>query len=497
MKHSDNNTSTSPNPGFSAKHVLHEAKALLWLGTPIIISQLAQTAMGFVDTIMAGHYSPVALAAVAIGTSLWLPILLALSGTLMALTPIVAQAFGAKNYKGIAEDIEQGFWLALLMGGVMALALWHSSIIFHWIGAESAVIEQATGYVRAVAWGMPAAALFQVLRSLNEGFHQTRPYMLVSLLALALNVPLNYLFIYGFEWHQYTLIPAMGAEGCGWATAIVMWSQCLLLAWRSQHNPVLAPAQLFSRWTGWNRPRATGILKLGLPIGLSIFVEVSMFSLIALFIAQLGANVIAGHQITISFTSMTFMIPLSLSMAITIRTGYALGQGQARQARFISYVGIALTLCTATLSAGSMLLFPQHIAALYTQHPQIRDLAISLLILAGIFQFSDALQVSAAGALRAYKDTRVPFLVVFMAYWMIGLPLGYTLGLSDQLGQVAQQLGFGHWTPALSERGPQGFWLSLIAGLSVAALLLNLRLRQVSGRFIRDGEGQVSVIENP
>jgi len=439
-----------------------EARTLIILALPLMISQVAQTGMSFVDTVMAGRHSEESLAGVAIGSSLWIPAFLALTGIMMATTPMVAHAYGARRNTEIKGTLQQALWLAIILGIGFMLTLRNFGGIFELLEVEPGVLVQANGYIKAVAWGLPALAGFQVLKCLNEGVHLTRPFMYISVIALLINIPLNYILIYG----KFGL-PALGGIGCGWATAIIIWLELLMLLVLTLRNPKFRPWNLFSNWQKPDLSRFVDILRLGLPIGISFLIESSMFALIALFIAKLEATVVSGHQIVISFSSLTFMVPLSISMAITIRCGYSLGRNRPDRARFIGWIGIALTLCTATLSSSAMLLFPEAIASLYTQTPEVKALAIDLLTLAALFQFSDAVQVSSAGALRGYKDTRFAFLVVLFAYWGVGLPLGYTLGLTQMWGAA---------------QGPHGFWIGLIVGLTLASLLLSSRFYIIGKR---------------
>ncbi len=445
--------------------VLWEARQLLLLGAPILITQLAQTGMGFVDTVMAGRYGENDLAAVAIGSSLWIPLFLAVAGILMALTPMVSQSAGAARFGQIRLALHNGLYLGLALGVLAAWGLRHSSGIFSLMGVEPTVLAITREYVEGLSWGLPAVALYQALRSCNEGLQKTQSIMYVSFLGLACNIPLNYVLIYGKAG-----FPELGGAGCGYATAIVMWLQMLALAFTSYRSRTF---RALGAWQPFERPRLAEIgeiLKLGVPIGVSIFIEASMFSLIALFLAPLGAEVVSGHQVTISFTTMVFMFPLSLSIAITIRVGYSIGLERPDQARLIAATGIGITLLFAAFTSSMMLLFAPQIAALYTDSLAVRAIAVSLIGLAAVFQFSDALQISSAGALRGYKDTRVPLLVVFVAYWIVGLPLGVLLGRTDLL------------LPAL---GPEGLWIGLIAGLSTAALLLVWRLHSLSRYYLR------------
>ncbi|MEW7979586.1 MAG: MATE family efflux transporter [Candidatus Sedimenticola endophacoides] len=456
---------TTPPPEQTKRHrLLAEGGALLGLALPLMVSQLARTGIGFVDTVMAGRDSEVSLAGVAIGSSLWIPVFLALMGTLAATTPRVAHAFGALRPAEVRRTVQQALWLALLLGVGSMLLLQNLGGLFRLLEVAPDVLLQAEGYIQAVAWGLPAVAGFQVLKSLNEGVHITRPFMYISALALLANIPLNYVLIYG-----ELGLPALGGVGCGWATAIVLWLEFLaLLRVTLNSNPLRA----FRPLTDWRHPdpaRMGDLLRLGLPIGISFIIESSMFALIALFLAKLGATVVSGHQIAISFSSLVFMIPLSLSMALAVRVGHSLGAGDPRHARLTGMLGLVLALATASLSSLLMLLFPDTIAALYSRDPAVLALAVELLTLAALFQFSDALQVSAAGALRGHQDTRFAFLAILVAYWGVGLPLGYTLGLTRVWGEPL---------------GANGFWIGLIIGLSLAALLLGTRLHRISRRHI-------------
>jgi len=441
-----------------------EAKALLLLSVPIVISQLAQMGMNFTDTIMAGRHSETSLAGVAIGSSFWVPGFLFLVGVLMAITPMVAQAWGAHNTKDIKHTIQQGFLLAIALGLSMMFVLQLLVNVFDLMDMEAQTRTQAKGYLFAVSFGLPALAFFQTLRGLNEGVHITRSFMYVSLIALVINIPLNYIFIYG----KFGL-PELGGAGCGWATAIVLWLELFLMLFISLKNRILSKIGWQHHWSRLDLQKIIEILKLGIPIGVALLIESSMFALIALFLAKLGSTVVAGHQVAMSFISTLFMVPLSLSLALTIRCGFHIGQGNPQSARYIGLMGLALTLVTAALFSLLITLSSENIAALYSTNPMVKSLAVELLFLAAIFQFSDAVQVTAAGILRGYKDTRFAFYTVLIAYWVVGLPLGYSLALTSFWGK---------------EYGAQGFWIGLIAGLGVASVSLALRFLALSRKHI-------------
>lgn len=441
-----------------------EFKALIAVGLPIVISQLAQTAMGFVDAAMAGHHSTTSLAAIAIGSGFWLPLFLALSGILMAVTPLTAQAFGAQDQKQIRRHFQQGVYLALLLGFLVICFIEPISRLVYLLDAEADVSLQAQEYLLAVGWGLPAVIFYQALRSFNDGMHNTRPQMYISLFALLANIPLNYLLIYG-HWG----LPELGPKGCGIATAIVMWLEAILMTLFCLRHKPYQPLNLWRGFSAIDWQQQKALLALGVPIGLSIFTEVSMFSMISLFLAQLGNAVVAAHQVAMSFSGMIFMLPLSLSMAITLRAGFYLGAGQQTNANRSGLIGMSTSLAVAFCSCFIMLNFPSLITAIYSKEAEVQTLAASLLMLAAIYQFSDAIQVSAAGTLRAYKDTQIPFLIMLVAYWGVGLPLGYQLAFSTDLNPQAF--------------GVKGFWWGLIAGLSFAAVCLSSRWYWVSKHY--------------
>ena len=442
-----------------------EVSSLLKLATPIIIAQLANTAMGFVDTVMAGRVSPQDLAAVALGNSIWVPVFLLMTGILLATTPKVAQRFGAGVHNEIGPLVRQALWLALAVGIAAAVLLWNAQAVLRVMNVDPALIDPAMGYLRAVACGFPAVALYHVLRCFSDGLGHTRPSMVIGLLGLALNIPLNYIFIYG----KFG-IPAMGGVGCGWATGLVMGFMFLSMLWWVKWAPFYQPSKIFSHfeWPHW--PVLKRLLSVGLPIGIAVFAESSIFAVIALLIGGLGATVVAGHQIALNFSSMVFMIPYSLGMAATVRVGQALGRGEPREARFAAGVSMGAALAYACLSASLMLLLREQIAQIYTPDRAVIAVATTLIVYSALFQFSDAIQVTAAGALRGYQDTRMTMILTLFAYWGIGLPVGYALGLTDWLGEPS---------------GPSGLWQGLVVGLTCAAVMLTIRLSGSARKRIR------------
>ena len=439
-----------------------ELRGLIWLALPIIAAQMAHTLLGFVDTAMAGRVSAEDLAAVALGNAFWVPTFLFLTGVLMIITSKVAASSGAGRLSETGALVRQGVWLGIGVGLCCALFLVSVEPILRVMDVQAELIPITVEYLYGVAAGFPAIAGYQALRGLSDGLSRTKPTMIIGFLGLALNVPVNYVLVYG-----KLGLPAMGAAGCGWATAIVMYFMLACMVVYLAKTSLYRPSGLFDRFD-WPHWRTQGhLLGLGLPIGVALFAETSMFCVIALLIGGLGAVVVASHQVALNFSSLTFMVPFSLGLAITVRVGHNLGLNGARAGLFAAKMGIAVALVYAMLAASFMLGLASWIPRLYTDDPAVIALASSLFFYAALYQFSDAVQVACAGALRGYQDTRLPMLLTMIAYWMIGLPSGYVLGLTDLLGPP---------------RGPAGFWQGLIFGLTAAAIFLSIRLAIVGAR---------------
>lgn len=450
------------NSPFKMFRYPRELKELLYLSGPIIGAQLAATGMNFVDTSMAGQRSAMDLAAIALGSSVWVPIYILIRGILMALTPTVAHLYGARKTDEIGAQIRQGLWIAMILSLLAIAFIFNAHHILALLQVEDVMAQMSIDYLIALAWGVPAICLFQVLTCYCEGLGKTKPGMIFTAIALLLNIPLNYVLIYG----KFGF-PELGGVGCGYATAVCFWAMFLMMAVYIKVSRQYRSAGIYDHFELPKVSIIGNLLKLGLPIGLAIFFEASIFSVVALLIGKLGAITVAGHQIALNFSSITFMIPMSLAMGITIRVGQALGAGRKEDAAYASFAGVVTTLIWATISAGSMLFVPHLIAGIYTQDAAVVALASELLFFAAIFQYSDGLQISANGALRGYKDTKVPMALILFACWGVALPLGYTLGLTDWI------------VPAM---GPHGLWIGLVTALTMGAVLLLTRLRMIVKR---------------
>lgn len=436
-----------------------DAKRTVVLALPVIIGQVATVATGFVDTVMAGQLNALALASVSIASAIWSAGLMFIIGVSMSVSASVSQLHGAGKEHETGALVRQAFYLGMALAMLYALYLTSASPIIKWMGIEESIRPQAEGYLAGIIWGTPALAGFFILRFFCEGLSITKTTMYFGFVALICNIPANYIFMYG-----KLGLPAMGAPGIGYATALVEWIQFIGLLWYVWKQPAFKKAGLFERFDWPDFKIIRQLLKTGLPIGVSIFVEGSLFVAVSLLMGKLGAMTVAAHQIAINFSSLVFMIPMGLGMALTVRVGNAVGRRDSLAVKRVGIVGIGLVLATQMVSALAMLFFPGQIAGIYTDDQIVIAQVLELLFLAAIFQLPDGLQVAAAGALRGLKDTKIPMIYTVVAYWLVGMPLGYWLGFN-------------------AEMGARGMWMGLIAGLTVAAVLLVWRFKHLSQAF--------------
>jgi len=442
-----------------------EVGRTLQLAAPVMIGLVAGFAMNFIDTVMAGRLpeKEVALAALATGGALWSAGLMVVIGTLMAVQPAVAHLDGSDKRSEAGTVTRQGLWLALALALPFFLLVYQGEWLLRWLGVDPAIIPTADGYLKALAPGAPLMCLVMLQRFFSEGSGHTKPTMYIGIAGVLLNIPFNWVLMYG-----HLGFPALGATGCGHATAGVIALQALGFFLYLRRHRHYRPYGLFDRWDWPDPSRLMDLLRVGLPIAGTLFVEGSLFMAASLLIGRLGPTPTASHLVAINFTALVFMIPLGLGSAVTTRVGNALGRGDPEGARHAGLVGAGIVLCTQTLSAALMMSFPLAIVAIYTSDPGIAALAVTLLSLAAIFQLPDGIQICMAGILRGYKDTFVPMLVNVVSYWIVGLSLGYWLTFTRGLG-------------------PAGMWWGMIAGLSVGAVLLSARFAWRSRRAIEDG----------
>ena len=440
------------------------ARRIARLAWPILIGQLAITANGVIDTAMTSRFSTLDLAAMALGVSVYVSITVGLSGVLQALLPTVGQLFGAKRLDAIGPEIKQGVWLGILLSLIGCIALYFSPLVLAMAHASPELLEKATLYLRIQALALPATLGFRIYASLNVAIGRPKMVMLIQVLALCGKLPLNALFIFGgFGVH------AFGGPGCAIATTILSWLMLLGGVAIMYRLPFYRQLYLFSG--GFPRPRwqtQRALLKLGVPIGLSYFIEVTAFTCMAVFIAQLGATAVASHQITANVGVVLYMLPQSIANATGTLVAQAIGARRLDHARRIAHAGIGLAASSAAL-IGLLVWFSRAlIIRAYTPDPVTVAAAMPLFLFIAFYQLGDSVQVTTGYVLRAYKVTVIPTVMYALSLWGIGISIGYLLGLDP----------FGIAPAAL--RGPAGFWFgnSISLGLLAIGLLFYLRVVQ-------------------
>ncbi|HJW47264.1 MAG TPA: MATE family efflux transporter [Lysobacter sp.] len=437
-----------------------EVRTTAVLAAPLVAGHVASGLIGFVDSVIAGHHSTATLAAVSIGTALfWLPMMIPM-GTLMSLPPAVSQLDGAGRRHEVGALFRQGLWLAAMLGAVLFGLLTVLVQLLEPMGIAVEIRPGATAFLHGIRWGVPGFTLYLTMRYLSDGLHWTLPTMLLGFGGLLVLVPLGYALTYGLGG-----LPEMGAGGLGVASAIMMWAQALAFAlylWRAKR---FADLELFDHFDRPHAPTIRGLLRTGLPIGVTVTMEGGLFIATALLIGRLGEVPAAAHQIAINVSALCFMVPMGLAEATTVRIGHALGRSDPLGVRRAAFAGYTIVLGTQALSALVLLTGNEFVVGFYTADAAVATLAASLMLYAAAFQFPDGVQVLSAGALRGLKDTRVPMVLAALAYWGIGMPVGAGLGL-----------GLG-W-------GPKGMWIGLIAGLTVAAALLGTRFLRSSRKLL-------------
>jgi MATE family multidrug resistance protein len=436
---------------------LQEVRAILRLAGPLIINNLAIAGMHFADAVMAGRIGADALAAVAVGGSVWFLGLTLMLGLMMAISPISARHYGAGNPALIGRYTRQGLWLSAVLGlSIFTLAQLFVEPALDFVGVAEEFRDQTVGYVRAIMIGAPAICAFFAFRFTTEGIGHTRPIMYMSLFALACNVFLNWVLMFG-----HLGAPALGPVGCGLASGISMWLVMIGLGTFIYLHPRYRPLQIFVRVAPIRIPVIREIFSLGTPIAMTITAEAGLFSAVSILMGTRGANIAAAHQIAINFAATMFMIPLAFSSASTVRVGHALGAAQAVAARFAGAVGITMCAAFMACTAIILLVFRDAVVSLYTTDSTVQAIAVSLLLMAAIFQVGDGVQIGAAGSLRGYKDTRMPMVINIFSYWFLAFPLAYLAAITYRLD-------------------PQYVWAAFVLGLSVAAVLLTVRYARVS-----------------
>jgi len=445
------------------KHIKNEIPRLLILAGPMIASQLLQMSMGLVDTLMVGRLGAGSLAAVALGGAVYFPLFLICAGVMSAVSPLVSQSLGAGESEHIGRTVRQAFWLASMLAIPGILIMWNVKPFLIVVGIEPGVAAQTQGYLRAVAFSFIPGLWYWALRHFVEAVGRPRPVMLITLAGAICNAGLNYILMFG----KFG-VPAMGVVGTGWSTTIVVYVIFAILVVFVRSEPSLRNYGVFRKLGSPDWSFLRRIFRLGWPIGIMLGVETGLFAAAAFMMGTIGTDQLAAHQIAIQCASFTFMVPLGLAFASTIRVGFETGAGNPAGAQIAGYTGMCLAALVMAAFAVVFVVAPRPLLGLFIDlHDPANDavvrLGVVLLGLAAVFQVFDGVQIASAGALRGLHDTHVPMYVAFVSYWGVGLTAAYVL---------AFPLGF----------GPPGIWWGLVLGLAVAAILLGIRFQHLTTR---------------
>jgi multidrug resistance protein, MATE family len=436
----------------------HSAARIAPLAWPVFVGQVSVLAFATVDTLLVARYSAIDLAALAIGAAAYLTVFIGFMGVVLAISPIVGQLHGGGHYAQAGRQFHQALWVALGLSliGSAVLAFPHPFLSLSQASPE--VAQRVRGYLLALALALPASLLFTVFRGFNVAVSRPKVVMALQLGGLALKIPLSSALVWGVP---LIGLPALGVVGCGVATCIAMWAQALAAGWVIRRDAFYAPYGIAGR--GLDAPDRIALgahLKLGVPMGLSILIEVTSFTFMAIFIARLGTTPVAGHQIAANLTALLFMMPLAIGNATSTLVAQRIGARDAHDAQRLGWHGVQIGIGVATLMSLAVLAGREPLLALYTRDAAVLAAALPLLGWLALFHVADAVQAIAAFVLRAYRVARAPMLILAFALWFVGLGGGYLLAF-DVLGG----------TPA-SLQGAPGFWIAASAGLTLAALSL-------------------------
>ena len=427
---------------------------------PIFITQLSLMATGFFNTVMAGHISEQDLAGVAVGVNLFMPFFGGFLGIISGLTPTISQLYGAGRQDKIGFIVKQGFYWAF---GLAVLFLAMGWLTVPWVlpllALEPKVEYISRYYLLAVSFGIIPIFLAGVLRNFIDAHGYTRLTMGITMCTVPVNIVLNYIFMYGLIG-----VPAFGGVGAGIGSALALTLNLVLNALVVTHIQPFRDYRLFHQLPRLNIAEWKKQLSIGVPIGGTMFCEQSIFGAVGLFMTAYGTAIVAAHQAAMNFTTMVYMVPMAVSMALTILVGYEVGAKRHQDAR--QYIRLSRVLTFFCVGGLALLLtqFREVIAAFYTSSPEVQPILMGFLIYAVFMQFADSINAPLQGALRGYKDVHVTFLLAVLSFWVIGLPAGW---------------GLAHYTLL----GPYGYWIGLIAGIMVGAVCLVLRLRAVQRRY--------------
>ncbi|RSK52811.1 MATE family efflux transporter [Bacillus canaveralius] len=449
------------NQTFNNKEKMTQILILL---IPILITQLGMFSMVFFNTVMSGKYNPADLAGVAIGSSIWNPIFTGLSGILLAVSPIAAQRFGEKKNSEITSVVAHGIYLAVLIALlVIIVGIFALNPLLKNMDLNPSVAQTAHDYLVALSFGMIPLFIFNVLRAFIYSLGKTRIVMIITIASLPINFFLNYVLIFG----KFGF-PELGGAGAGYSTAITYWMLSGVTAWIIARQEPFSAYNVFSSMNHFSFAECKEILKIGVPMGLSTFFETSMFAVVTILLSRFDITTIASYQSALNIVSFLYMIPISISIALTVLVGFEVGARRYQDAKIYSWMGIALSVLIALCTGLMVIIFRYEVAGVYSNEAAVIALTAHFLIYALFFQISDAIQATAQAALRGYKDVNIAFIMTLIAYWLICLPVGFILAHHTKLGAT-------------------GYWIGLTIGLLAAGICLSMRLIYIQKRKFSSG----------
>ncbi|PLS07139.1 MATE family efflux transporter [Neobacillus cucumis] len=430
-----------------------KTKQIFVLLVPILVTQLGMFSMVFFNTIMSGRYSSSDLAGVAIGTSIWSPVFNGISGIFLAVSPIAAQRFGQNKKEEVSTVVKNGIYLSVIIAIlIIILGYFFLNPILDYMDLSPRVHETAFDYLVGLSYGLLPLFIFNVLRSFIYALGKTRVIMIIMLLSLPINLVLNYVLIFG----KFGF-PELGGAGAGYATAITDWVFLAMTIFIVMKQDPFSTFRIFSNLREFSWERCKEILKIGVPMGLSVFFETTVFAIVTILLSKFSVTTIAAYQSALNVVSFIYMIPISISTALTVLVGFEVGARRYKDAKQYSWLGIGVSVLIAIGTGLLVVAFRYQVAGLYSNESAVINLTANFLIFALFFQISDAIQATAQAALRGYKDVNVAFIMTLIAYWLICLPTGYLLANFTSLGA-------------------RGYWIGLTIGLLAAGICLSIRL---------------------
>ena len=458
--HSAAATLPTPAPTFSSN--LRRIVPLAW---PVLIGQLAVLSFATVDVVLVARFAAADLAALAVGGAAYITVFIGFMGVVLAVGPIAGQFFGAGRHADAGRQVHQAVWIALAMSVLGSTLLVFPAPFLALAQATPEVGEKVRGYLLALAFSLPAALLFSVYRGFNNAVSRPKAVMLLQLGGLALKVPLSTLLVFGAP---SIGLPAMGVVGCGIATAIAMWTQLIVAGLIIRRDPFYNPFQIMGR--GLDAPDKAALLaqlKLGIPMGAAILIEVTGFAFMALFIARIGTMEVAGHQVAINLASLLFMVPMAIGNASGTLVAQRIGAADGADARRLAWHGLGFGVAVAAVLGSVIWSLRESVLGLYTNDPVVLAAALPLITWLLLFHLADAAQIITAFILRAYRIATVPVLIYVAALWGVGLGGGYLLAFNVS-GNVPASL-----------QGAPGYWFAATVGLVVAGVALTSYLAWV------------------